>query len=117
MRKRVIADFVAFGVLALENFGVLVGLLADDEEHGGNIFFLEDVENSRSPARIGAVIEGEHDFFGGRAADLVDIVGKRIFFVGFVGEEIGVRFVGETAAARFGSVGKMPNIAVAFESQ
>ena len=60
MREGVIADFVAFGELTLENVGVLIGLLADDKEDGGRMFFLKDVENFRSPARIRAIVEREN---------------------------------------------------------
>src|SRR5260370_25071530 len=85
MGKRVIADFVAFGVLALENFRVLVGYLTDDEENGRRILFLEDVENFWGPARIGTVVDRKDDFLAGRAAHLVAPVGKRVFFLTFVG--------------------------------
>src|SRR5208282_3537523 len=82
-----------------------------------HIFFLEDVKDCGSPARIRAVIEREYDLLLRCTADLVDIVGERIFFVGFVDKEIGGRFVIERTAARFRNVGKMPNIATAFEGQ
>src|SRR5260370_39569816 len=79
MGKRVIADFVAFGVLALENFRVLVGYLTDDEENGRRILFLEDVENFWGPARIGTVVEREDGFLGGLGACLGGSSGYRIF--------------------------------------
>ena len=54
-----ITDFVAFRESTLENFWVLVGSLADDEEDGGRLFLFEYVEDFGSPARIRAIIERE----------------------------------------------------------
>src|SRR5580658_1329412 len=117
MGKGVIADFVAFGVLAFENFGMLIRGFADDEKHAGGLLVLEDVENLGSPARIGAIVEREHDLFVFRAAYLVDVVGKRVFLIGLVGEEIRRNVVDETSAAGFWHIREMPNISVAFEGQ
>jgi len=117
MGERVIADFVAVRVLAFEDFRMLVGFLTDHEKDRGGIFFLEDIENLGSPARIGTIIEREDYLLRRRAADLVNVVGERIVFVSFVDKQVGGRFVDETSAACFGSVGEMPDIAVTFECQ
>ena len=99
MRVGVVADFVAVGVFALQDFGIFAGLYADHEKCGGNVFLFEDVEDLRRPARVGAIVKRDRQFLFGRA-DLVDVVGKRDRFVIFVGEKIGGGVVGEACACR-----------------
>jgi len=87
MKIGVIADFVAFGILALQNIRPAVRRIANDEENCRGIFVLEDVEDFRGPAGIGSVVEGKNDFLVG-VANLIDIEGKRNFVIRLVGEEI-----------------------------
>src|SRR5882762_5929916 len=92
----VIADLVAFGVLALYDLRKLAGVDTDYEESCGNVFLLEDVEDFGGPTEVGAIVEGDGDFVVGRA-DLVDVVGERIGFVFLGGKEVAGGVVNETA--------------------
>src|SRR6267143_1070392 len=116
MREGMISDFMAFGVLALEKFRPMVGHVADDEEHGGYVLLLQDVQDLRGPLGIGAIVKGKGDFFI-RGAELVNVKGERDDFVGFIGEKVscGVEFEG--APAVLGSIRDMPEVAVTFEDQ
>ena len=116
MRVRVIADFVAVVVLALEDFRIFAGLHADDEERSRNVFLFQDVENLRRPARIGTVVKRDGEFFLCRAK-LVDVVREWDRVVIFVGEKIGLGVVGEAALAALWSIDEPPDIAVAFENK
>src|SRR5882762_8695285 len=116
MREGVISNFVAFGVLALENIRPLVGHVADHEEYSGYVLLLQNVQNLRGPLRIGTIIKGKGDFFI-CGAELVDVEGERDDVVGFVGEKVRCCVVFEGAPAVLGSVGNMPEVAVALEDQ
>ena len=57
----VAADLMTLADHPLEKAALGQRILADDEEGRGNVLRLEDVENPRSPVRIGAVVEGQRD--------------------------------------------------------
>ena len=107
---------MAFGVLALQYIRPLVGHVADHEEYSGYVLLLQNVQDLRGPFRIGAIVKGKGDFFI-CGAELVNVVGERDGFVGFVGEKVGRGVVFEGAPAVLGSIRDMPEVAVAFEDQ
>src|SRR6266403_177428 len=85
MREGMISNFVAFGVLALENIRPLVGHVADYKEHTRYVFLFQNVQDLRRPFRIGAIVKGKNHFFM-RGADLVNVIGERNGVVRFIGE-------------------------------
>ncbi len=116
MSEGMISNFVAFGILALENIRPLVGHVADHEEHARYVLLLQNVQDLRGPLRIGAIVKGKSDFFV-CGADLVNVEGERDDVVGFVGEKVRCSFVFEGAPAVLGSIRDMPDVAVALEDQ
>ena len=64
--------------------------------------------------RVGAIVEGDGNFLV-RAADAVDVIGKRDGVVGFIGEEIAGWVVLKGAFAVLRRIRKVPDVAVAFE--
>ena len=60
MRKRVMAEAVAFGQFAPRDFRVRFDIAAEQEEGRQHAFVLERVEHFRGGGRPGAVVEGEH---------------------------------------------------------
>src|SRR6266850_2522845 len=116
MREGMISNFVAFGVLALENVRPLVGHVADYEEHTRHVFLLQNVQDLRRPFRIRAIVKGKNHFFI-RCADLVNVVGERDGIVRFVREKIALRIVFEGTFAVLWCVSDVPDIAITFENQ
>src|ERR1700674_5017621 len=116
MRVGVVANLMALGILALHNFWPLAGVHADYEKRGGHFFLFEYVENFWRPALVRTIVEGDGDFVV-RRADLIDVVGEGIGFVFLAGYEIAGRVVDKAAQAALGSIGEMPDVAVAFKDQ
>ena len=116
MSKGMISNFMAFGILALQNIRPLVGHVADHEEHTGYVLLLQNIQDLRSPFRIGTIVKGKGDFFI-CGAELVNVEGERDGFVGFIGEKVRCCVVFEGAPAVLGSIRDMPEVAVAFEDQ
>ena len=63
VRPGVIADLVPFLPDPADQVLVVPGLLADDKKDCRHVLALQDVENLRSPYRIGPIIKGEDDLF------------------------------------------------------
>src|ERR1700740_232410 len=61
MQIAVIADLMALRDFAAQYLWMLQRIFADDEEGGGCMPFLEDIEDLRRPCRIRPVVEGERD--------------------------------------------------------
>ncbi len=100
MRKRVVADVVAFLVFALDNIRRGTGIFTDDEEGGFDVLCLQDVENLRRPGGVWPVVEGQRDFFWLGAEALDDERGRQSFIV-LIDDvaRLGVQLV-DTLAAR-----------------
>src|SRR5262245_2894117 len=116
MSVGVVADGVALGVFTAKNTGRLGSFFADDEKRRWDTFFLEDVEDFGSPARVGAVVKRDGKLLRHRA-ELVNFVGKRELVVGFVSDQVGGLVVGEGANTALGLVVDTPDVAVAFENE
>src|SRR5215467_16352453 len=116
MRISVVADFVALVIFAAKKLRPPVGIPADDEESCLYIFLFQNVQNLGRPGWVRSVIESDGQFFLGRA-NLLDVVGKRVRVVGFAGNQIALRIVGETPMAALRSVVEVPDIAIPFEDQ
>ena len=78
MVEGVVADQVAGRVDLGHQVGVLHRLIAEHEEGGRRIELVERLEHVGRPARIGAVVEREHDVLAGRAAALDHEAGRRL---------------------------------------
>ncbi len=76
----VAADFVAGGDFALEDFGVELGVLTEDEESDVDALLFESVEEFGRGAGIGAVVEGQRDdrFGGGNVGEDIAVGGSRV---------------------------------------
>src|ERR1700682_1274078 len=111
MRKGVVSDFVAFGVLALQQVWRAIGLVANDKKRSRNALFLQDIQNLWSPLAIRTIVEREHDLLL-RTAKLINVIGERVGVVIFAGDEVRGRVISEAALAALGCVHDMPDVAV-----
>ena len=101
MRIRVIAHDVTVAHLGPYQRGVRFGLLANDEERGGNMLLAQDGEDLRRPSRIGSVVKSEGNDAAG--PDVFD--GAQRWRVRFFRRHRGLRGDGELVerAGFFGS--------------
>jgi hypothetical protein len=77
MREGVISYVVPLGENALNEFGIGLGVLADDEEGCVNILGFQDVEDFRCPFGVGTVVEREGDLMGHVSGALDDERGRK----------------------------------------
>src|SRR5271166_1728459 len=59
MRKRVIADLMAFAYVTLQETGIVLPLLTNHQERGLHVVLLQHVENLWRPGGIGAVVKAQ----------------------------------------------------------
>src|SRR5580693_3596211 len=113
MRERVISDFIALRVLLFHDAGILSGDVANHKKGGGRLFFLQYLQNFRSPIGIGTVVEGERYFVRG-SAHFFDAPGKRVALVRLVIEHITRGIVVKCPPSALWRRGDAPNVAVTF---
>ena len=73
-----VADVVALAHLAGDQPRLARHVLADDEEGRRDVLLLEDVEDLRSPAPVGAIVEGQRHPAGVPAVALHDVGGRQL---------------------------------------
>src|SRR6202008_4732543 len=107
---------LAFVVFALQQIRRGICVLADNEEHRGGVFLLENVENFRSPVAVRPVVKGKHNlvFY---SSDLIDIVRKWDGFIFLAGDQVAVGIVGKTSASRLWHVDDSPNVSGTLKNQ
>src|SRR3982074_1912335 len=116
MSVGVVPYFVTFRIFALEQFRPLASGNANDKKCSGHVFCFKHIKNLWSPAGVRTIVKGDGQFLFGRA-ELINVIGKRISFELFPGEEISRRIVSKAAAAVFRSIDEVPHVTVAFENQ
>ena len=94
----VAADDMAFIDLAADDLRIVFHVPADHEERRRRALGLEDVEDLRRPARIGAVVEGQ-GHLARLLAQSLDNPCRREHLVGLVTDEAGRLVEGEAALA------------------
>src|SRR5437899_5198180 len=113
MGEGMIPDRAALVSNPLCQTGELVGLNSNQEERRGCMFGLENVENLRSPLRIGAVIECDHDLVG-RVAVSRDSIRLWQGLEDFVVNHFTVRVHADVARAVSGLIFNAKNLPLAF---
>ncbi len=98
----VVAHHVPLVDLAGDETGVGLHVLADDEEGRRGVLGLEDVEDLRRPAGVGAVVEGQGHQAGVRSVTLDDVGGGH-HLIALVLDQAGGRVDGQRALAGGGT--------------
>ena len=115
MRVRVVPDRMSFRVLALQYLWPLAGIESDDEKRCRNVFFFQDVQDFRSPPRIGPVVKRNRQLVL-RGPHLLNVIRNRVAVVAFTREKIHRRLICEASRPALRLPGKPPQIAVALEN-
>ena len=74
VRPGVAADGVAGRINLLQDFRIISGVLADDEENAGGAFVRQRLKDRRRVDRPGAVVEGQHHFLVAQEVELFEML-------------------------------------------
>src|SRR5271169_1698031 len=98
MRERMVPDFMTFPVNALGQTAELLRLDPNQKECSGHMLAFQDIENLRSPFRIGTIVEGYGELiFAGAVTRYAIGLGQTLEL--FAVDESGLLVYGQVARA------------------
>ena len=111
MRIGVVADLMAFGVFAVNDTGIIIGVDTHHEKRGRDALCLQDVENARRVVGMGTVVKRQAENFAGRFATVLHHIRRRVLRVAFAVVAIGIRRIRDHARARVRGFRDFKNLA------
>src|SRR5665213_4525950 len=114
MRVRMVPDFMALLIFALQQAEILIGVASNHEKRCRSVLALQDIENLRRILRVGTIVEADGDFFA-LPSQLLDAVGERNTDVTFVHNRARGRIEAKRSLPLLRDCRDTPNVAITFE--